>query len=152
MIQPGLDTITLGDFIGDIEKWIAHNEQELGGREKAEGSSVTFDFAGATPTVLNSWRGVYLSLALGYSAAGESGMNVGELLDELKSAVGKTYQGWKGGDYVMDRDTEVWVDNTGIVTHTMITGINMGKYSSVILTRNEYDRRERRTRDLPASE
>ncbi len=79
-------------------------------------------------------------------------MNVGELLDELKSAVGKTYQGWKGGDYVMDRDTEVWVDNTGIVTHTMITGINMGKYSSVILTRNEYDRRERRTRDLPASE
>lgn len=48
-----------------------------------------------------SYRGDYSHLA--FDLTGET--TVGEMLDEAMSACGRTYEGWKGGDYEMDEDT-----------------------------------------------
>lgn len=53
----------------------------------------------------HSWRGDYSELA--FEAA--ENVTVRDMLDEAKTAVGTTFQGWKGGDYTMDADTFVWL-------------------------------------------
>jgi hypothetical protein len=53
----------------------------------------------------HSYRGYYEDLAfeLRHNAT------VGEMLSAAKSAVGQTYQGWKGGDYTMKDWTACWL-------------------------------------------
>jgi hypothetical protein len=72
---------------------------------------VRFD-NGRVPTELCSWRGVYAELTLD-SDGGDARMFVGDLLKNAEEAVGKTFQGYKGGDYTMSRETPVWADEYG---------------------------------------
>jgi hypothetical protein len=53
----------------------------------------------------HSWRGDYSELA--FEAA--ENVTVRDMLDEAVTAVGTTFQGWKGGDYVMTENTFVWL-------------------------------------------
>lgn len=53
----------------------------------------------------HSWRGDYSLLA--FEAA--ENVTVGEMLEAARFALGTSFQGWKGGDYVMDADTFVWL-------------------------------------------
>jgi len=53
----------------------------------------------------HSYRGDYRELAF---EARES-VTVGEMLSDARSALGTTYEGWKGGDYTMSKDAYVWV-------------------------------------------
>jgi hypothetical protein len=73
---------------------------------------VYFDNGKHWPNELDSWRGVYAELALEYDQTPEA-PNVQVLLDELKSAVGKTFTGYKGGDFTMGNHSPVWVANYG---------------------------------------
>ena len=57
----------------------------------------------------HSWRGVYAELA--FEPAGET--TVGDMLDAARSAVGATYEGWKGGEFTMDRDTTFHIEHEG---------------------------------------
>lgn len=57
----------------------------------------------------HSWRGVYAELAF----EPVDNTTVGEMLREARSAVGETYTGWKGGDFVMTLETTVNVDYEG---------------------------------------
>jgi hypothetical protein len=66
----------------------------------------------AYPTELMSWRGVYAELSFGFSFEGKE-PTVKKIITELREAVGKTYEGYKGGDFVMGRSTPVWVANYG---------------------------------------
>lgn len=75
-----------------------------------ENANVQFDFGGFEPTGIDSYRGYYSDLALSF---GETGMAAGALLCELRDADGGVFEGYKGGDYRMDRDTPVWVANYG---------------------------------------
>lgn len=125
--------LTLGNFISCLSK-IKETEVDQ------ESISVQFDFGSAIPTTLGSWRGSYDELALGYELTGYSGegdygsMTVDKLLEELEGAIGKTFTGWKGGDFVMSKDTPIWVSNTGDASETGIVGVlNLG-YKIVILT------------------
>lgn len=70
---------------------------------------VEFDFVHFTPRGVHSYRGYYDQLAIGYERGGN--MKVGELLTTLRDAVGKTFTGYKGGEYTMFTDTAVWVAN-----------------------------------------
>lgn len=54
----------------------------------------------------HSYRGYYEDLAFEKT---EGIMRVGELLDLCKSAMGKAYEGYKGGTFVMGEMTPVWV-------------------------------------------
>lgn len=99
-------------------------------------ASVIFDFGGAVPTGIDSWRGVYaeLSLQWGGGRYGDDYPKVSDVLEILSAAVGKTYTGWKGGEYRMDRDTPVWVDNRGCWTKTAIVGVSDEDYIVVLQT------------------
>lgn len=85
---------------------------------------VYFEFGGMIPTNFNSYRGFYDQLALGFKSQsyGEA-PTVSSLLSEARSCVGKVFTGYKGGNYTMDLHTELWVDNPGSSTSTMLVGI-----------------------------
>jgi hypothetical protein len=110
---------------------------------KARGDvPVYYDFCRAFPTKVDSWRGAYSELALsfethGYNQDGEERqpLTARALLGELTSAIGETYEGYKGGSYVMDPGTAVWVDNWGECTLTSISGVRDEGSSVVIETR-----------------
>lgn len=53
----------------------------------------------------HSFRGDYMDLAFEPCTDAK----VADILDVLRSAVGETFQGYKGGDYSMDRYSQVWV-------------------------------------------
>jgi hypothetical protein len=88
---------------------------------------IEFDFPSSNiPTTLASYRGYYSQLALGhrdFNYDKPAIPNVNTVIEELESAIGQTFQGWKGGDYVMSPDTPIWVDNPGRYSSIAITGI-----------------------------
>lgn len=52
-----------------------------------------------------SYRGYYEDLA--FVVTGPA--SIADMLAAARSALGTTYEGWKGGDYQMDGGTEVWL-------------------------------------------
>ena len=84
-------------------------------------ANVEFDFGGLRPTGVDSYRGYYSDLALSY---GDEGMTSGLLLNELRDAVGATFEGYKGGEFRMDKSTPVWVANYGRSHGVAVIGID----------------------------
>lgn len=123
-------------------------------REVPPGVTVFYSGAieGQVPGKLNSWRGIYAELALEHClnippattlTHDPRRRTVGELLAECEAANGKTFKGWKGGDFIMKRDTRVWIDNRGECNEV---GIKRIIYSSVnrtvlLITENVSDYR-----------
>ena len=97
-------------------------------------NQVRFDFGGLVPRQLDSWRGVYAELALGYDDQWRNPVTVAELLVELRSAIGKTFTGYKGGDFKMDEGTKVWADNYGEYNQCAIVGLADCSYRTVLAT------------------
>ncbi len=126
--------LTLGVLIEEVERAGIKKED---GEEK----DVQYDFGTAIPTTLDSWRGAYDELALGYKLTGYdnheehmSEIRAGAFLAELKSALGKPFTGWKGGDYTMTEKTPVWVANPGDAGNTGIISVLDDGWRLVILT------------------
>lgn len=71
---------------------------------------IVLDF-GKHPTGLDSWRGIYAELAINFDDASQ--LTAQEFFDLCKEAVGKEYEGYKGGEFVMHRQTPIWVANYG---------------------------------------
>lgn len=118
----------LGDMIEWIEAW------EKLHPNKAEEVQVYYDFARLVPDGIGSWRGIYAELAIGWTDDDSAGMTVAQFKALLQGAVGETYFGYKGGEYKMDHDTEVHVDNYGRWTSTDIIGISDETYRVTICT------------------
>lgn len=57
----------------------------------------------------HSYRGYYDQLAFEPTV----GVTIGAMLADARNSVGSTFEGWKGGSYTMDVDTEVWVAESG---------------------------------------
>ena len=74
---------------------------------------VVYDFDSMCPGTINSWRGSYDELALSFDHPEGLPPSVNCLLKELRGAIGKTYTGYKGGEYLMGKNIPVWVDNYG---------------------------------------
>jgi hypothetical protein len=98
---------------------------------------IRFDFGYMLPTTLDSWRGVYAELALGYTPLDEveDRPTVGSLLAECRRALGKSFYGYKGGDFLMTSDTAVWVDNYSECSNTEITHLSSDYRGVTINTR-----------------
>lgn len=94
--------------------------------------TVRFDFGDFVPSKLLSYRGYYEQLALGFREYDD--VTVAELLLELQGAVGKTFEGYKGGRYRMGRGTAVWASNWGQATSCAIIGIADCSYMTVLRT------------------
>lgn len=116
-------TTQLGSLIAALSKQPADN-------------LVRFDFCGLVPRGVDSYRGFYDHLAIGWgpdqSAFEET--KVAGLLAILRGAVGRSFSGWKGGNYVMREDTPVWVANPGQCDSTAIVGVESNSYMTVIQT------------------
>lgn len=138
--------MTLGELIARVEPLAARDQ----GKKDDDKATVDFDFGSALPTGLSSWRGSYAELAINYSFNGYGYMvgytkNAGSTFDPkaptaeqflvmLKEAVGKSYTGWKGGDFVMGKTTPLWVSNDGDGDHTAVIGVLDKEYRIIIET------------------
>lgn len=83
---------------------------------------VTFDFCGVVPSCIASYRGHYDHLALGWAVDAPT-PPVSEIVQLLRGAIGKRFDGWKGGTYLMGPATPVWVDRPGQCTSTAIVAV-----------------------------
>ncbi len=104
--------------------------------------TIEFDFGTAHPTGLSSWRGSYAEIAINYDLGGYDNNNADQFAHTdlkdfvawLRESIGKTYQGWKGGDFRMSSKTPVWVANDGNVGNTGVIGVIDQGYVVIIET------------------
>lgn len=128
------EQLSLGELIAKLE---AIKPTYVGYQEKEEPKLVYFDFPEARPTRLMSWRGAYEELALGFTWNEEAEYpTVTELLEDLRGAIGKTFTGYKGGDFVMGKTTPIWVANYGRSDNTAIVEVRDDGYSVILETRH----------------
>jgi len=98
---------------------------------------VKLDFTDDNPCALCSYRGYYEDLSIDHdSGAGET--TVKQLLEMFEEAVGKTYTGYKGGDFTMNRRTLVWVAPWGS-TGRMLSDVKEENGVTIICTQDEDD-------------
>ncbi len=84
---------------------------------------LSFDWGGAYPKSITSSRGYYDELCIEYSGNYEDSIFVKDFVKLCQEAIGKTYTGWKGGEYTMDENTPVWVACSGCTSNTKICDI-----------------------------
>ena len=116
-------------------------------RDDGSEKMVYFDFCGTFPTTVSSCRGIYAEPAIGWAGCGRwhsserdnklEAQTVASLLAELRGAIGKTFAGWKGGDYTYNGSEPIHVDNPGEYTSTEIVGVEDLGWRVVIHTRSE---------------
>ena len=98
---------------------------------------VRFDFTSDNPQRLHSYRGYYSDLALGHEPVPEL-VTVGQLLKRFEDADGRTFTGYKGGDFTMHRKTLVWVASYGN-TGRMLVDIQSKDGVTTIITQEDYE-------------
>lgn len=124
------DQWVLGKLIQAIQEIVDASDCE-------DEADVYYDFGYLYPTTIDSWRGSYAELALdyeGYSYSQSKPMKASAFLQMLKEAVGKTFQGYKGGDFTMTINTPIWVANYSHSGNTAIVGVRDEGYKIVLLT------------------
>lgn len=125
------DQMTLGEMILKLEPIVAKQKDRI--KEGSEEATVRFDFEYLHPKFLDSWRGAYNELALGFEESGDE-PTVTEFTQMLKAAIGKTFTGWKGGEFTMSEHTPVWVANPGNSGSTAVIDIVDNDYTIYIIT------------------
>lgn len=123
--------MTLGEMILKLECVIADVKRTE--KEEYQDPDIKFEFAACHPVCLSSWRGSYAELAIEYAIDGKI-LKAQEFLDMLKEAIGKTYCGYKGGDYIMGKATPMWVANNGDSGETGVLDIIYDGYWVIIKT------------------
>ena len=90
------------------------------------------------PIEFDSYRGYYDQLALSYDINGFC--TVEKLLKLAKQSVKKTFIGYKGGEFVMTKNTPIWISNYGNTSNMLLTKVEIpfdgyvyiyGEYSEV---------------------
>lgn len=129
------EQLTLGELILKIESIGTKADKKYDNKNGFK--DIKFDFENARPTGLDSYRGFYRELAISFSFDWDSGndFNAEWFLQELKKAVGKTYTGYKGGDFVMGKITPVWVANYGNTGRTAVIDVIDEEYNIVLVTK-----------------
>lgn len=106
------DNYNLGNLIEDLEKYPSDAE-------------VSIEPFGLYPTGFGSYRGYYEDLSIEYTTEKYNGkvLECGELLKKAKECVGKTFYGYKGGEFTMTKSSVIWLANYGDNTHIILTGV-----------------------------
>ena len=139
-IKEKSDQLTVSEILFKIEPLLKKQKEvkEKYGHE----ARVVYDFCRLFPTDIGSWRGSYSELALNYSDWTKSNgvfwgvepMKIGDFYNMIKETIGKTFYGYKGGEYVMGKNTPVWVANYGDSGHTAVINIIDNEYEIIIIT------------------
>lgn len=69
-------------------------------------------------TYPHSYRGYYRDLA--FQSNLYLNTSVKEALNLTKGCVGATFEGWKGGEYKMTKDTLIWIADPGCSGHQLL--------------------------------
>lgn len=94
---------------------------------------VRFAFCMLSPTKLMSYKGYYDQAAIGFDD--NETMTVADMINDLEQAIdGRTFTGYKGGEYKYNLDTPLHVDNYGRCTSTDIKSIKEHEYYVFIKT------------------
>lgn len=117
--------LSLGELIAKLEAV----------RDKTQ--HLTFDFCVLPIAGLDSWRGDYAELAVGYNDYNRVGLTVEQFLGKCKEAVGKDFEGYKGGTYQMDESTPIWAANWGDSSDTGVVDVRVTKYGNVQLVTDD---------------
>lgn len=122
------DQLTLGEIILKVEAILAK------GRENVP--EVVYDFEYLFPTTIDSYRGYYSELALNFTTYDNQAkpLSALEFYMLLKGAVGKTYTGYKGGAFIMSKNTPVWVANYGNAGSTAVIDVIDNEYQVILIT------------------
>ena len=106
--------MTLDEVIADLER-------------AAGDVFVYIDFCSVAPTEIDSYRGSYDMPALGWAPTGHSGSHVAPTVDtlirELKRALKKPYEGWKGGTYRFRGGETLYIDDPGDYSSTFVSRV-----------------------------
>lgn len=87
---------------------------------------------GGYPADPHSYRGYYSDL----SFETESGLStVAQISALLKTALGKTFEGYKGGDFVMGEDTPLWSSTYGINSGIALMAVDVVNDCAIIRTK-----------------
>ncbi len=127
--------LTLGELLTKLESIPQSSKKDDYDEEKFYNRRVEFEFEGIYPTGYNSWRGAYKEIALGFSTEYRDGLFLDKFIEETKGAIGKTYGGYKGGDFTMNRHTPVWVANYGNGDHNGIVDVTYDEYTVKLITK-----------------
>lgn len=115
---------TLGYLISRLERC-----------EPNEGVFFDFGRLSPKPRSLDSYRGFYDHLAVDFvKAEYDHEIKVVDFLKELRECLGKTFTGYKGGDYTMHEGTPLWVAPYGGTCDTAIIDV-IEDYRVVLETR-----------------
>lgn len=95
---------------------------------------VYYDFVNFCPNKIHSYRGSYDQLALGYSQ--NNPLTIEELVKLLQKAIGNSFQGYKGGSYLMTKHTQLWVSNHDEASKTAIVAVRSNDEHVFIITEN----------------
>lgn len=135
------EQMTLGQLIERFKEIMVKYKPEPGKEE----IDVMFDFVYFFPTSIDSERGDYSHLALGYETNGCSGngerkpFKVSEFLKFLEESLYKDFEGWKGGTYTSKSTTPIWVANPGEWGKTAVVGVKVMNGDAVIITKKIKD-------------
>jgi hypothetical protein len=123
--------LSLGSLISKLEAVLSEYPESYA-------HQVRYDFCDAYPTDIASWRGIYAELALNHIAASEVSnvvqFNLVGFIDFLKQTKGKTFEGYKGGEFTMGKDTPIWVANRRYTGNTAVVGVINTGFSIVLET------------------
>lgn len=121
------DQLTLGELILKLEPILEKQS------EKDNEATVFYDFEYLFPTDIDSWRGSYNELALNFTSEGEQ-MNISDFLKMLKETIGKEFTGYKGGEFIMNKHTPIWVANYGNSGNTAVIDVVDDSYQVILIT------------------
>lgn len=90
--------------------------------------------SGGHPSSPHSYRGYYSDLSFGPT---DGPVTVGRFLECLKNCMGRTFEGYKGGDFVMSDDTPLWAAEYGCTGLAIMDAISVG--DAVVLVTKDID-------------
>lgn len=121
VIDANTKIITLGDLIG-----------ELAAAPSSDIVKVVWRGALCNPGNVDSYRGHYSQLFIDYTEGEER--TVKSLLKNLRKAMGRTFEGYKGGEYTMGANTCIFVDQYGMCEQIAACAVISRDGLTIILT------------------
>lgn len=97
---------------------------------------IVIDRFDSAPGEFGSYRGYYEQIA--FEPSGEFG-TVAEFSKAAHAANGSTMEGYKGGDYIMHRDTMVWCSSYGLCSGLRLLMLTVVDGRAVLVTQSEDD-------------
>lgn len=120
------DAVAAGQMtLGDLLSALAPLDPDL---------PVVVDFTDSAPGDFDSYRGYYEQIA--FEERG-SHSTVAEFLREANKALGQTMTGYKGGDFIMHRQTPVWASSYGLCSGMRLVGVDVVDGRAVLKTASD---------------